>query len=177
MCVCVQCYVAVYVSVEIKFQCLVKQRVLVVFLLVKVLLPKDENVCSGNQLCVINIAYDEIRSNRVCTTEGYAILLRSTSYLQQVLRSNLSIKIFEKRGNMSGYEVYEPSHNDYVEVVNTGEDKSDSEVTIFYRPNKGLHLVQYPNLEYHLVTEIFNTRSYTVYFWLHCYGLKLSTPI
>ena len=56
---------------------------------------------------------------------------------------NLSIKIFEKRGNMSGYEVYEPSHNDYIEVVNIGEDNSDSEVTIFYRPNKGLHLVQY----------------------------------
>ena len=46
LCVCVQCYVAVYVSEEIKFQCLVKQGVLVVFLLVKVLLPKDENVCS-----------------------------------------------------------------------------------------------------------------------------------
>ena len=69
---------------------------------------------------------------------------------------------------MSGYEVYEPSHNDYVEVVNTGEDKSDSEVTIFYRPNKGLHLVQYSTLEYHLATAILYTRSYTVYFWLHC---------
>ena len=41
----------------------------------------------SNQLCMINFAYDEIRSNRVCTTEGYAILLRSTSYLHQVLRT------------------------------------------------------------------------------------------
>ena len=40
---------------------------------------------------------------------------------------------------MSGHEVYEASQNDYIEVVNIGEDNSDSEVTIFYRPNKGLH--------------------------------------
>lgn len=44
---------------------------------------------------------------------------------------------------MSGYEVYEPNHHDYIEVVNIGEDKSDSEVTIFYRPNKSFQLVQY----------------------------------
>ena len=56
---------------------------------------------------------------------------------------NLSIKTFEKRGNMSGYEVYEPNHHDYIEVVNIGEDKSDSEVTIFFRPNKSFQLVQY----------------------------------
>ena len=78
-------YVAVYVSLEIKFQCLVKQRILVVFLLVEVLLPKER--VFSNQHCMISIAYDEIRSNRVCATEGYAILLRSTSYLYQVLRT------------------------------------------------------------------------------------------
>lgn len=70
---------------------------------------------------------------------------------------------------MSGYEVYEPSHNDYIEVLNIGEDNSFA--------NKGLHLVQFSTLEYQLATAIFNTRSYTVYFWLHCWGLKLSTPI
>ncbi|CAH3158589.1 unnamed protein product [Porites lobata] len=42
---------------------------------------------------------------------------------------------------MSGYEVYEPNHHDYIEVVNIGEDKSDSEVTIFYRPNKRFKIV------------------------------------
>lgn len=78
---------------------------------------------------------------------------------------------------MSGHEVYEPNHQDYVEVVNIGEDKSDSEVTIFYRPNKGLHFVQYYILGYHLATTVFNTRPYTVYFWLHHQGLKSSTPI
>ena len=69
---------------------------------------------------------------------------------------------------MSGHEVYEASQNDYIEVVNIGKDNSVSEVTIFYRPNKGLHLVQYSTLEYHLATAILYTRSYTVYFWLHC---------
>ncbi|CAH3024518.1 unnamed protein product [Porites evermanni] len=42
---------------------------------------------------------------------------------------------------MSGHEVYEASQNDYIEVVNIGEDNSDSEVTIFYRPNKGFKIV------------------------------------
>ena len=58
------------------------------FLLVEVLLPKKR--VFSNQHCMINIAHDEIRSNRVCATEGYAILLRSTSYLHQVLRTNHS---------------------------------------------------------------------------------------
>ena len=60
---------------------------------------------------------------------------------------------------MSGYEVYEPSHNDYIEVVNIGEGNSDSEVTIFYRPNKGLHLVQYSprdsNFQYAILYRVF----------------------
>lgn len=41
---------------------------------------------------------------------------------------------------MSGHEVYEASQNDYIEVVNIGEDNSVSEVTIFYRPNKEYYL-------------------------------------
>ena len=53
---------------------------------------------------------------------------------------------------MPEYEVYEPSHCNYIEVVNLGEDKSDSEVTIFYLLNKGLHLAQYPPLQYHHLT-------------------------
>ena len=151
----VQCYVAVYVSLEIKFQLSCQTRSFgCVFACGSPFTEGREREFS-NQHCMINIAYDEIRS--FTKHKPFAPSFK-----------NLSIKIFEKRGNMSGYEVYDPSHNDYIEVLNIGEDNSDSEVTIFYRPNKGLHLVQFSTLEYHLATAIFNTRSYTVYFWLHC---------
>ena len=33
----------------------------------------------------------------------------------------------------------EPNQYDYVDVVNIGADDDDSEVTIFYRPHKGLN--------------------------------------
>ena len=41
---------------------------------------------------------------------------------------------------MSGHENEEPNDQDYIDVVNIGEDDEDSEVTIFYRPHKGLTL-------------------------------------
>lgn len=42
---------------------------------------------------------------------------------------------------MSGHENEEPNDQDYIDVVNIGEDDEDSEVTIFYRPHKGFRIL------------------------------------
>ena len=40
---------------------------------------------------------------------------------------------------MAGHGNDEPNQYDYVDVVNIGADDEESEVTIFYRPHKGLN--------------------------------------
>ena len=71
---------------------------------------------------------------KYCPRRWFDIQFLATLKPRQTLTSRSQLL-----GAMAGHGNDEPNQYDYVDVVNIGADDDDSEVTIFYRPHKGLN--------------------------------------